>query len=50
VTDKGVLVVAGHYPTRPSPVRFELEYAHERAGWKLMGIAVRLGKEGTPGE
>ena len=44
LNDKGVLVVAGHYPTQPSQVRFELEYANERFGWKLMGITVRVGK------
>jgi hypothetical protein len=47
VNDRGVLVVAGHYPTQPSRVRFELEYAQERGGWKLMGIAVSVGKGGT---
>jgi hypothetical protein len=44
VNDKGVLVVAGHYPTRPSRVRFELEYARERGVWKLTGISVSVGK------
>jgi hypothetical protein len=43
VNDKGVLAVAGHYPTTPQ-VRFELEYAHERGGWKLRGISVSVGK------
>jgi len=41
---KGVLVVVGHYPTRPYQVRFELEFTHERAGWKLVGFMVGLGK------
>src|SRR5439155_15954864 len=44
VNDKGVLVVAGHYPTQPFRVRFELEYARERGGWKLTGIAASVGK------
>jgi hypothetical protein len=47
VNDKGVLVVAGHYPTRPSRVRFELEYARERGSWKLTGISVSVGKGDT---
>jgi hypothetical protein len=50
VNDKGILVVAGHYPTQPSQVRFELEYAQERGGWKLTGIAVSVGKGGTAEE
>jgi hypothetical protein len=49
VNDKGVLLVAGHYPTRPSQVRFELEYTHERAGWKLLGISVGV-RKATTGE
>jgi hypothetical protein len=47
VNDSGVLVVAGHYPTKPSQVRFELKYTQEREGWKLMGIHVSVGKGGT---
>jgi hypothetical protein len=47
VNDKGVLAVAGHYPTRPFQVRFELEYAREQAGWKLSGIKVGLTKAGA---
>jgi hypothetical protein len=50
VNDKGALVVAGHYPTRPSRVRFELKYARENGGWKLMGISVSVGKEGPADE
>jgi hypothetical protein len=43
VNDNGVLVIAGEYTTAPQPVRFELEYAHERTGWKLLGISVNVG-------
>jgi hypothetical protein len=50
VNDRGVLVVAGHYPTEPSQVQFELEYARERGDWKLSGIAVRVGKDGAAEE
>ena len=42
--DNGLLVIAGHYPTRPSRVGFELEYATDSDGWKLMGITVNVGK------
>jgi hypothetical protein len=41
------LAVTGHYPIQPSRVGFELEYAFERGGWKLMGIAVSVEKGGT---
>jgi hypothetical protein len=44
VNDQGVLVVAGHYPTQPAQVRFELKYVHESAGWKLLGLSVGVGK------
>jgi len=49
VNDKGVLLVAGHYPTRPARVRFELEYIHEPAGWKLMSVLVGV-KEVASGD
>jgi hypothetical protein len=45
VNDRGKLIVAGHYPTQPSQVRFKLEYANERSCWKLTGIAVSVGDE-----
>jgi hypothetical protein len=44
VNEKDILVVAGHYPTQPSQVRFELEYARDRDGWKLTSIGVNVGK------
>jgi len=45
LNDRGVLQVAGRYPTQPSQVRFELEYAQERGHWKLFGISVEVGGE-----
>jgi len=45
LNDKGVLVIAGHYPTEPLPVRFNLQYSHEAGGWKLQGITVNVGKK-----
>ncbi len=45
VNDKGTLVLAGHYPTQPSRVRFQLEYIHEPAGWRLTAIQVNVGKD-----
>jgi hypothetical protein len=46
VNDKGLLVIEGEYPTRPSRVRFEMTYARE-SGWKLAGLSVRVAPE-TP--
>jgi hypothetical protein len=37
----GLLVVKGHYPTRPNKVTFKLTYDHEGSAWKLMGINVQ---------
>ena len=38
----GILEVAGHYPTKPVPVKFTLKYLHEAAGWKLFGLHVDI--------
>jgi hypothetical protein len=43
LNDRGVLVFAGEYPTRPSRVSFELEYAREGT-WKLAGLSVNVRK------
>ena len=45
VDDKGALVLAGHYPTQPSPVRFELKYVYEGSAWKPISISVSVGKD-----
>ena len=36
-----LLVLKGHYPTRPNKVSFELIYAYESSAWKLMSIDVQ---------
>jgi hypothetical protein len=38
----GILVITGHYPTRPSSVIFRLKWVYEGVGWKLMGTNVEL--------
>jgi hypothetical protein len=38
------LQLKGRYQTTPSPIGFELEYAHEKGDWKLQRIAIRVGK------
>jgi hypothetical protein len=42
IDDDGVLLLEGHYPTRPSKVLFRLKYVHGASGWKLLGINVRV--------
>jgi len=37
----GLLVLKGHYPTRPNKVTFKLTYTQEGSAWKLMGINVQ---------
>lgn len=37
----GLLVLKGHYPTRPNKVTFKLKYLHESSVWKIMGINVQ---------
>jgi hypothetical protein len=50
VNGRGLLVIAGHYPTRPSRVGFELKYAREAGVWKLAGITVEVGNGGGSDE
>jgi hypothetical protein len=41
IDSDGLLVLNGHYPTRPNKVTFKLTYVYESSAWKLMGINVR---------
>lgn len=40
--EKGLLEIAGHYPTQPQATTFKLTYIHEGALWKLLGIRVAM--------
>ncbi len=40
VNTDGVLLINGHYPTKPSQVFFKQEYIHEGLGWKVLGLNV----------
>jgi hypothetical protein len=46
VNDKGVLTLEGHYPTKPSRVRFDFGYVYEGVSWKLVRTHVQI----TPAE
>lgn len=40
IDDQGMLVINGHYPTRPSKLNYKLGYVYEGTGWKLASIYV----------
>ena len=41
IDSDGLLVLKGHYPTRPNKVTFKLTYIYESSAWKLLGINVQ---------
>lgn len=41
IDSDGLLVLQGHYPTRPNKVTFKLTYVYESSAWKLLGINVQ---------
>ena len=40
VDENGVLVLSGHYATKPSQVYFEQKYIYEGVSWKLLGFSI----------
>lgn len=55
IDSDGLLLLKGHYPTRPNKVTFKLTYTYESSAWKLMGINVQAAPSaesaaGTPTE
>jgi hypothetical protein len=42
IDSDGLLVLKGHYPTRPNKVTFKLTYVYESSAWKLLGINVQV--------
>jgi Arc/MetJ-type ribon-helix-helix transcriptional regulator len=41
-----LLLLQGHYPTRPNKLEFKLRYIQEADAWQLVSIAVNVGPEG----
>lgn len=41
IDSDGLLVLKGHYDTRPNKVTFKLTYVYEASAWKLLGINVQ---------
>jgi len=42
IDSNGVLILNGHYPTRPNKITFTLKYLGEKTVWKLVGINVQV--------
>ena len=42
VNEDGILVLEGHYPTKPSRLMFKLSYIYEGVDWKLVGTNVNI--------
>jgi hypothetical protein len=45
IDSDGLLVLKGHYPTKPNRVTFKLTYVYESSAWKLLGINVQATPE-----
>jgi hypothetical protein len=43
VDGRGVLTLAGHFPTEPNRARFEYSYVREDGQWKPLGLHMRIG-------
>ncbi len=48
VTTDGLLLISGHYPTRPYEVYFAFKFIYELPEWKLFGVDVYLRKVAAP--
>ncbi|MEW5725137.1 MAG: hypothetical protein AB1896_18635 [Thermodesulfobacteriota bacterium] len=45
IDDRGVLVLSGHYPTKPYRTEFKLDFYFEDCQWKLVGLSLNLAQE-----
>jgi hypothetical protein len=41
IDSDGLLILKGHYPTKPNKVTFKLTYVYESSAWKILGINVQ---------
>ena len=46
LTKDGTLVLKGHFPTRPSEVRFDYSYVWQNGRWKINGITLNVNPAG----
>lgn len=42
IDSDGILVLQGHYETKPNKVEFRLKYIYEKPAWKLFGLNVHV--------
>ncbi len=40
ITEQGILILQGMFPTRPSQVKFDYSYTWQDGNWKLIGITL----------
>jgi len=48
IDENGILHVSGHYPTKPSTLKFEFGYIKEGMKWKLMKAAIDISPNSQP--
>jgi hypothetical protein len=42
LSGEGVLLIKGHYATKPNQVFFEQQYVYEGTGWTVLGLSVEM--------
>lgn len=42
INQDGVLILEGHYPTKPSKIMFKNKYIKENGVWKLSGVSINI--------
>lgn len=44
ITTEGLLVLEGHYPTKPNPTGFVMKFIYESPRWRIFGMSVNIQK------
>jgi hypothetical protein len=44
ITTEGLLVLEGHYPTKPNETAFLLKFIYESPRWRIFGMSVNIRK------